>query len=82
MGLPCQPVPHNPAERQQTFPTPPRRERWLERLNTKRNTVILDEWVERPENSHEFSRCSVGLQIEQTLNHHQNSYREDEGQTG
>lgn len=39
--LPCQPVPHNLAGHQQTFPTPPKRERWLERLNTKTNTVIL-----------------------------------------
>lgn len=39
--LPCQPVPRNPAEPQQTSPTPPRRERWLERLETERHMVTL-----------------------------------------
>lgn len=35
LRLPCQPAPHNAAERQLTAPTPPRRGRWLGRLETE-----------------------------------------------
>lgn len=52
--LPCQPAPHNPAERQQTFPTPPRRERWLEKLDEKRNIVIPNQQVKMLKIQYEY----------------------------